>query len=70
MLFKINDLIVDISKYMKLEEGDLILTGTPDGVGPFAIGDVLQAGIGHDFMKMEFKVAEKPLVNLKGPHEI
>ena len=33
MIFKIDDLIAEISKYVTLEPGDIILTGTPAGVG-------------------------------------
>ncbi|MDW0112655.1 fumarylacetoacetate hydrolase family protein [Sporosarcina saromensis] len=33
MIFKIDELIVEISKYVTLEPGDVILTGTPAGVG-------------------------------------
>lgn len=33
MLFNVNALIADISKGMTLEPGDIIATGTPDGVG-------------------------------------
>lgn len=33
MLFNVNTLIEDISKGMTLEPGDIIATGTPDGVG-------------------------------------
>jgi 2-keto-4-pentenoate hydratase/2-oxohepta-3-ene-1,7-dioic acid hydratase in catechol pathway len=39
MVFPIRDLIVFISSVMTLEPGDLILTGTPAGVGPLAAGD-------------------------------
>lgn len=39
MHFKIDDLISYCSQYVSLTEGDLILTGTPDGVGPIKIGD-------------------------------
>jgi len=42
MLFPIEELIVFVSKYMKLQMGDLIFTGTPAGVGPVAIGDHLE----------------------------
>lgn len=42
MLFPIEDLIVFVSKYMKLQMGDLLFTGTPAGVGPVAIGDHLE----------------------------
>lgn len=33
MMFKVDDLIAQISKYVTLEPGDIILTGTPAGVG-------------------------------------
>ncbi|EGQ27182.1 fumarylacetoacetate hydrolase [Sporosarcina newyorkensis 2681] len=33
MMFKIDELIAEISKYVTLEPGDVILTGTPAGVG-------------------------------------
>ena len=42
MLFPFDDLIVYISRFFKLQMGDLIYTGTPAGVGPVAIGDVLE----------------------------
>lgn len=32
-----------ISQFIKLEEGDLILTGTPDGVGPVKGGDRVES---------------------------
>ena len=33
MLFKVDDLIADISTGITLEPGDIIATGTPPGVG-------------------------------------
>ncbi|MFS0688460.1 fumarylacetoacetate hydrolase family protein [Sporosarcina sp. 179-K 8C2 HS] len=33
MIFKIDDVIAEISKFVTLEPGDVILTGTPSGVG-------------------------------------
>ncbi|KIK14374.1 hypothetical protein PISMIDRAFT_688023 [Pisolithus microcarpus 441] len=39
MIFRIPRLIEHISSIMTLEEGDLVLTGTPSGVGPVAPGD-------------------------------
>lgn len=41
MLFSVDQLIAEVSKTMTLKIGDLIFTGTPAGVGPVAIGDVL-----------------------------
>ncbi len=42
LLFPIDTLVANISKYFTLNIGDLIFTGTPVGVGPIAIGDVLE----------------------------
>ena len=43
MLFKVNDIIVYVRQFFKLQMGDMIFTGTPEGVGPVAIGDTLEA---------------------------
>ncbi|KZV60492.1 hypothetical protein PENSPDRAFT_593993 [Peniophora sp. CONT] len=45
MIFPIPRLIEHISSIMTLEEGDLVLTGTPSGVGPFAPGDDITCGL-------------------------
>ena len=45
MIFSIPVLIEYITGVMTLEEGDLILTGTPDGVGRLAAGDVVEVEI-------------------------
>ncbi|CAF0861295.1 unnamed protein product [Adineta steineri] len=56
MIFSVPDLIVFISKYITLEHGDLILTGTPSGVGPVKRGDQITAGInGKDDFKYSMK---------------
>ena len=41
MIFPVNRLISYVSRFMTLKTGDLIFTGTPSGVGPVKIGDVL-----------------------------
>lgn len=41
MLWGIDELIAEISKYFTLKMGDVIFTGTPAGVGPVQIGDQL-----------------------------
>jgi len=41
MIWNISELIEDISQYFTLKTGDYIFTGTPAGVGPVSIGDVL-----------------------------
>jgi 2-keto-4-pentenoate hydratase/2-oxohepta-3-ene-1,7-dioic acid hydratase in catechol pathway len=42
MVFSIPYLISYVSRIMTLEPGDLLATGTPDGVGPLAAGDVVE----------------------------
>lgn len=53
MLFQIPRMLSDISKVMALEEGDVILTGTPKGVGPVVGGDVMMAGVEVDGKAVE-----------------
>jgi 2-keto-4-pentenoate hydratase/2-oxohepta-3-ene-1,7-dioic acid hydratase in catechol pathway len=45
MVFKVEHLIAFISTVMTLEPGDLILTGTPAGVGPLVHGDRVEVSI-------------------------
>ena len=45
MLFKIDYLISFVSRYFLLQQGDILFTGTPKGVGPVQIGDRLTAYI-------------------------
>ena len=45
MIFKVDDLIEHVTKYMTIKIGDLLYTGTPSGVGPVKIGDRLIAFI-------------------------
>ncbi|CAE7232458.1 FAHD1 [Symbiodinium pilosum] len=45
MVFRIPSLISYISSIFTLECGDVILTGTPEGVGPIQAGDKVVAGI-------------------------
>jgi 2-keto-4-pentenoate hydratase/2-oxohepta-3-ene-1,7-dioic acid hydratase in catechol pathway len=45
MVFDIPTVLVYISAVMTLEPGDLVLTGTPEGVGTLAPGDVVEVEI-------------------------
>lgn len=45
MAFSVPFLISYISRIMTLEPGDLLATGTPEGVGPLAPGDVVEVEI-------------------------
>lgn len=55
MIFSIPYIISYVSKIITLEEGDLILTGTPKGVGPVKENDEIEAGI-DGVVRMRFKV--------------
>ncbi|QSG08225.1 fumarylacetoacetate hydrolase family protein [Halapricum desulfuricans] len=44
-IFSIPELIAEITTYMTLEPGDVIATGTPEGVGPLTDGDHVEIEI-------------------------
>jgi fumarylpyruvate hydrolase len=49
MIWPVPEIIAALSRLVRLAPGDLIFTGTPDGVGPLLRGDVLRgevAGVG------------------------
>ncbi|CDW77327.1 fumarylacetoacetate hydrolase family protein [Stylonychia lemnae] len=43
MHFKIHEQLEYITRYMTLEAGDILMTGTPEGLGPVSEGDKLDA---------------------------
>lgn len=45
MIWKPAEIIARLSQIWTLAPGDLIFTGTPEGVGPLAFGDVVEARI-------------------------
>lgn len=45
LIFPLSTLVSTISSVMTLEPGDIILTGTPSGVGPLTDGDVVEVEI-------------------------
>jgi 2-keto-4-pentenoate hydratase/2-oxohepta-3-ene-1,7-dioic acid hydratase in catechol pathway len=45
MIFTVRQLVAFISSVMTLEQGDLLLTGTPAGVGPLSPGDIVEVSI-------------------------
>lgn len=46
MLWGPEELVAIASRYFTLERGDVILTGTPAGVGPLEVGDSVKAWLG------------------------
>ena len=57
MIFSIAFLVHWTSRHFTLERGDVILTGTPPGVGAVKPGDVIECGLGS-IAKMSFAVVE------------
>ncbi|MEW6470492.1 MAG: fumarylacetoacetate hydrolase family protein [Bacteroidota bacterium] len=55
LLFSFDKLIAYVSTFVTLKTGDLIFTGTPEGVGPVKAGDTLSAYIADNKM-LEFDV--------------
>ena len=41
LIWSVAETVADLSKYFRLEEGDLIYTGTPEGVGAVVRGDLM-----------------------------
>ncbi|PHS56474.1 MAG: isomerase/hydrolase [Alteromonas sp.] len=55
MLHKIVPLIAHMSQTFTLDAGDIVLTGTPKGVGPLLVGDTIEATL-HDKITVNTKV--------------
>lgn len=45
MIWTVPEIISELSRYFELQPGDLIYTGTPEGVGPVEPGDTVEASI-------------------------
>ncbi|CAA9957726.1 Fumarylacetoacetate hydrolase domain-containing protein [Pyrenophora teres f. maculata] len=69
MLFRIPRQLSDISKVMTLDKGDIVLTGTPKGVGPVKTGDVMRAGIKVDGKDIEEADMEVEVADREGLYE-
>ncbi|KAF2836348.1 fumarylacetoacetate hydrolase domain-containing protein 1 [Patellaria atrata CBS 101060] len=69
MLFKIPRQIAEISKVMTLEKGDIVLTGTPKGVGSVEAGDVMKCGIKVDGKELQEGRIEVEVKDREGLYE-
>ena len=45
LIHGVGEVVADLSKFYHLHPGDVIMTGTPAGVGPVVAGDVITGGI-------------------------
>jgi 2-keto-4-pentenoate hydratase/2-oxohepta-3-ene-1,7-dioic acid hydratase in catechol pathway len=68
LLFTIPRILSDISKVFTLEAGDIVITGTPKGVGPVVPGDVMTAGIRVGGKEVEEAAMEVPVEESKGSY--
>jgi 2-keto-4-pentenoate hydratase/2-oxohepta-3-ene-1,7-dioic acid hydratase in catechol pathway len=59
MVFRVRQLIAFASSIMTLEPGDLLMTGTPAGVGPLSAGDEIEVAI-EGIGVLKNKVAAEP----------
>jgi acylpyruvate hydrolase len=69
MLFQIPRQLADITKVMTLQKGDIVLTGTPKGVGSVSTGDIIKVGLrvgGKEVSEGGFEVDVK---DRDGPYE-
>ncbi|TFY56788.1 hypothetical protein EVG20_g8792 [Dentipellis fragilis] len=66
MIFAIPRLIEHVSSIMTLEEGDLILTGTPSGIGAINPGDRIECALADPTTKRELAKLEFGAVSREG----
>ena len=53
MIFSFEDIVLHLSKIVHFKKGDIIFTGTPEGVGPIESGDQIEMGfINHSPKKL------------------
>jgi acylpyruvate hydrolase len=56
LIFSFDRIISYVSGFVSLKVGDLIFTGTPEGVGPVKIGDKLEGFLnGESMLKLEIR---------------
>ncbi|KAL3232430.1 hypothetical protein RNJ44_04346 [Nakaseomyces bracarensis] len=63
MLYPIHKIIQHISTMITLEPGDIVLTGTPAGVGPISAGDTIAGQLFYndqELVQFEFDCVERP----------
>jgi 2-keto-4-pentenoate hydratase/2-oxohepta-3-ene-1,7-dioic acid hydratase in catechol pathway len=69
MLYRIPRLLAEISRVMTLEKGDVVLTGTPKGVGEVKSGDVMRASIEVGGKEIEAGRIEVEVKDREGRYE-
>lgn len=61
MIWNCSELVSRISQFMTLDEGDVIFTGTPEGVGPMVDGDKVECAVdGIGTLKLSCQAEKLP----------
>jgi 2-keto-4-pentenoate hydratase/2-oxohepta-3-ene-1,7-dioic acid hydratase in catechol pathway len=58
MIYSVAQIVAFVSQALTLLPGDIILTGTPSGVGPIQAGDTLEARISN-WPTLTLRVADR-----------
>jgi fumarylpyruvate hydrolase len=45
LIWSVAETVAYLSKFFRLEPGDVIFTGTPEGVGPVKAGETMKVGV-------------------------
>jgi fumarylpyruvate hydrolase len=57
MIYSVDEILLDLSKYTQLIPGDVVMTGTPAGVSAVKPGDLLVAQI-DGLTELKVKITE------------
>lgn len=68
MIFRIPRIMSAISTVMTLQPGDIVLTGTPKGVGPIVPGDKVKATLSYDGAVVPEATIELDVADKDGPY--
>lgn len=68
MIFQIPRILSTISSIMTLQPGDIVLTGTPKGVGPIVPGDKVKATLSYDGAVIPEATIELDVAQKDGPY--
>lgn len=64
MIRGVMQMISEMSQWFSLQPGDIILTGTPAGVGPLLVGDRLQLSL-HGYFSVQSQVSSTPALAIR-----
>jgi fumarylpyruvate hydrolase len=69
LIWRVPEIIATLSNYYSLEPGDIIMTGTPDGVGPVIPGNVMVGSI-DGLGTLTITVGEPAVAGAPVPHRL